>query len=204
MPYGNRNGFTLVELMMAIVIFTIALGAIYKVFASVQKSITINEVNARMMKDLRTSIGFMESDIRMAGLDRFGSAGAGIEEATSTSLRFTADRNIDGVINIADLSDGLQESDFERITYSYDAPGRRLRQCLSEGTTNAWETVTEGVNDFSFRFFDASNNLMVFPIVDTSLIRQVEITLSIELPAGIEGKISRTITKRVLGRNLGI
>ena len=204
MPYGNRNGFTLVELMMAIVIFTIALGAIYKVFASVQKSSTINEVNARMMQDLRTSIGFMESDIRMAGLDRFGSAGAGIEAASSTSLQFTADRNIDGVINIADLSDGLQESDLERITYSYDAPGRRLRQCLSEGSTNAWETVAEGVNDFSFRFFDASNNLMVFPIADTSLIRQVEITLSIEFPAGIEGKISRTFTKRVLARNLGM
>lgn len=204
LPNKGRDGFTLIELMMAIVIFTITLGSIYSVFASVQKSSTSNSVNARIMQDIRTSIGFMESDIRMAGLERFGSAGAGIETATATTLRFTADRNMDGIINIADLSDGLQESDLERITYSYDAPGRRLRQCLSEGTTDAWETVAEGVSGFAFRFFDESNSLMAFPIADSSLIREVEITLTLKLPAGIAGEVSRTFTKRVLCRNLGI
>ncbi len=102
---NSRSGFTLVELLIAMAIAGISLGAIYSVFASVQKTSTSNDVTARVMQSLRTSLGFMESDIRMAGLDRFGTAGAGIEVATATDLRFTSDRNMDGTVNTADLTD---------------------------------------------------------------------------------------------------
>jgi type IV pilus assembly protein PilW len=104
---SSRSGFSLVELMIAMVIAIVSLGAIYGVFASVQKTSTSNEVTAGVMQSLRTSVDFMESDIRMAGLDRFGSAAAGIEVATATNLRFTADRNMNGTIDTTDLSDGL-------------------------------------------------------------------------------------------------
>ncbi len=200
----RNEGFTLVELMVAMVVGLLALGAIYGVFASVQKTGTSNEVTARVMQSLRTSIGFLESDIRMAGLDRFGTATAGIELATATNLRFTADRNMDGAINIADLSNGIQEQDLERITYSYDAANRRLMQCLSEGTTDAWEMVSGNVENFVFRYFDQNDNLLAFPIVDNTLIRTVEISMTIRQPAGLGGDISRTITKGIFCRNLSM
>jgi len=200
----NKCGFTLVELMIAMALSILALGTIYGVFASVQKSSTSNEVNARVMQTVRTCVGIMESDIRMAGLDRFGTAAAGIEVATPTTLRFTADRNMDGVINNADLSDGLKEEDLERITYFYDAPSNRLRQCLSEGTTDSWETVAENVISFVFQFFDATNNIIAFPIVDTSLIREVAISITVQQPAGIAGELSRTFSKKILCRNLAM
>src|SRR5512137_1908783 len=129
--HKNQYGFTLVELLIVIAIFSLALGSIYGVLASVTKSNTGNEVKAEVMQSLRTSLGYMEQDIRMAGLDRFRTANAGIEAATATGIRFTADRNMDGVINAADLSDGIQEADLERISYSYDSATKRLRQCLS-------------------------------------------------------------------------
>jgi len=200
----NKYGFTLVELMIAMALSILALGAIYGVFASVQKSSTSNEVNARVMQTIRTCVGIMESDIRMAGLDRFGTAAAGIEVATPTTLRFTADRNMDGVINNADLSNGLKEEDLERITYFYDAPSNRLRQCLSEGTRDFWETVAENVISFSFQFFDTTNNIIAFPIVDTSLIREVAISITVQQPAGIAGELSRTLSKKILCRNLAM
>jgi len=140
----------------------------------------------------------------MAGLDRFGTATAGIELATATNLRFTADRNMDGAINIADLSNGIQEQDLERITYSYDAANRRLMQCLSEGTTDAWEMVSGNVENFVFRYFDQNDNLLAFPIVDNTLIRTVEISMTIRQPAGLGGDISRTITKGIFCRNLSM
>ena len=63
---------------------------------------------AEVMQNFRTSMDFMEQDIRMAGLDRFGLAGAGIVRLvapipmpSATHLYFTADRNMDGVINFA-------------------------------------------------------------------------------------------------------
>ena len=201
---SSRSGFSLVELMIAMVIATVSLGAIYGVFASVQKSSTSNEVTARVMQNLRTSIDFMESDIRMAGLDRFGTAAAGIEIATATNLRFTADRNMNGAIDTTVISDGIQEQDLERITYIYDAANKRLRQCLSEGTANAWDTVAENVENFSFIYFDANNNQISFPISDNLLIRFIEVSITVRNPAGRADDVSRTITKRIFCRNLSM
>jgi len=201
---SSRSGFSLVELMIAMVIAIVSLGAIYGVFASVQKTSTSNEVTARVMQSLRTSVDFMESDIRMAGLDRFGSAAAGIEVATATNLRFTADRNMNGTIDTTDLSDGLQEQDLERVTYIYDAANQRLRQCLSEGAANAWDTVAENVENFSFIYFDANNNQIPFPISDNLLIRFIEVSITVRNPAGRADDVSRTITKRIFCRNLSM
>ncbi len=201
---SSRSGFSLVELMIAMVIAIVSLGAIYGVFASVQKTSTSNEVTARVMQSLRTSVDFMESDIRMAGLDRFGSAAAGIEVATATNLRFTADRNMNGTIDTTDLSDGLQEQDLERVTYIYDAANQRLRQCLSEGAANAWDTVAENVENFSFIYFDANNNQIPFPISDNLLIRFIEVSITVRNPAGRADDVSKTITKRIFCRNLSM
>ncbi len=189
---GNKNGFTLIETMVVIAIMSIVLGAIYSVFAATNRSTTNNEVIAEVMQNLRTSIDFMEQDIRMAGLDRFGSANAGIEAATATNLRFTADRNMDDVLN----------DNIERITYFYDAANNRLRQCLWEGTLDDWQTVAENVTNFQFSYMDADDNLLAFPIADLSEIRTVVVSMSIEQPAGRSEPVKRTINKRILCRNL--
>ena len=188
----NKKGFTLIELTVVIAIMSIVLGAIYSVFAATNRSTTNNEVIAEVMQNLRTSIDFMEQDIRMAGLDRFGSANAGIEAATATNLRFTADRNMDDVLN----------DNIERITYFYDAANNRLRQCLWEGTLDDWQTVAENVTNFQFSYMDADDNLLAFPIADLSEIRTVVVSMSIEQPAGRSEPVKRTINKRILCRNL--
>ncbi len=190
--FENKNGFTLIELAVVIAIMSIVLGAIYSVFAATNRSTTNNEVIAEVMQNLRTSIDFMEQDIRMAGLDRFGSANAGIEAATATNLRFTADRNMDDVLN----------DNIERITYFYDAANNRLRQCLWEGTLDDWQTVAENVTNFQFSYMDADDNLLAFPIADLSEIRTVVVSMSIEQPAGRSEPVARTINKRILCRNL--
>ena len=190
--FRNKNGFTLIELAVVIAIMSIVLGAIYSVFAATNRSTTNNEVIAEVMQNLRTSIDFMEQDIRMAGLDRFGTANAGIEAATFNNLRFSADLNMDGVLN----------DNHERITYFYDAANNRLRQCLWEGTLNDWQTVSENVTNFQFSYLDADDNLIAFPIADLSIIRSVVVSMRIEQPAGRSGQVERTINKRILCRNL--
>ena len=188
----NKSGFTLIELCVVIAIMSIVLGAIYSVFAATNRSTTNNEVIAEVMQNLRSSIDFMEQDIRMAGLDRFGSANAGIEAAAADNLRFTADRNMDDALN----------DNIERITYFYDAANNRLRQCLWEGTLDDWQTVAENVTNFQFSYLDADDNLLAFPIADLSEIRTVVVSMSIQQPAGRSGPVERTINKRILCRNL--
>jgi len=194
--FNNKFGFTLVEIMVVLAILPIVIAAIYGVFAAVNRSCTNNEVSAEVMQYMRTSMDFMEQDIRMAGLDRFDSADAGIEPFTnpeSTYLRFTADRNMSGAIEM---------TDFEDITYEYDAANERLRQCLYEGAAEEdCDTLAENVTAFQFAYYDEDDNLLAAP-VDRSLIRTVQVTMTIEQPAGLAGIVSRTLTKRILCRNL--
>jgi len=202
----NKQGFTLIEILVAMVIFGIALTAIYSVLASVRKSSTMNEVNAKVMDSLRTSIGIMEHDIRMAGLDRDNSAGAGIqwqpELPTNTKLHFTADLDMDGIIDVADVSDGIQEADLERITYTYNPASKKLEQCLSNGATNC-DVVAESVENFEFTYLDEFEAVII-PVDEESTrkIRSVTVTMTISKPAGISGPITRSLTKHVLCRNL--
>lgn len=205
----------MVEVLVTMAIASISLAAIYNVFGSAQKLNTSNEVTARVMQDIRLGLDLMESDIRLAGLRNpllNDSLYAGIEEATETKLRFTADRNMDGGIyensdgiSLAiDLNNGVQEQDIERITYFYDEPNKRLMQCLSEGTANeSCEPVAEDVentdeNKFSFSYFDENN----VATADITLIRIVEVTMTIRQPAGKAGYLSRTMTRRIFCRNL--
>jgi hypothetical protein len=167
------------------------------------------------MENLRTSMDFLEQDIRMAGLDRYGLAGAGIEGEgvpvempTATYLHFTADRNIDDTINNYDLSDGIAEidGDLDRIAYFYDAANTRLRQCLAKLTTDAsCETVAENVVNFQFSYLDADNALIPFPIdndVKLASIRTVQVSMTIRKLASVFGPVTRTLTKRIICRNL--
>jgi prepilin-type N-terminal cleavage/methylation domain-containing protein len=199
---NDKRGFTMAELLVALAMLSIVIGAIYGVFASVNRTCANNEVTAEVMQTMRTSLEFLEQDIRMAGLDRFDSANAGIEVATATNLRFTADRNMDGVINTANLVDGIQEADLERITYAYDAANKLLKQCLSEGTVDDWQIVAKNVDDFQFAYLDADHNPLALPIADLSEIRTVQILLTMEQSAGLAGSVSRTLNKRILCRNL--
>lgn len=203
---SKKLGFTLVEVLVAIFIFGIALSAVYSVLSSVRKSSTSNKVNAKVMERLRTSIGFIEHDIRMAGLDRHDSADAGIqwqpEVPTNIKLHFTADLDKDGSIATADLADGIQEADLERITYSYNPASKTLEQCLSDGTANC-ETVAEDVENFEFSYFD-ENDAAIVPVdqESTGKIRTVAVKITVKKPAGISGSVTQTLTRRILCRNL--
>ena len=211
----NTRGFTLAEMIIALGIMSIVLVAIYGVSAAASRSSTKNEVAAEVMQNLRTSMDFMEQDIRMAGLDRFGLAGAGIVRQdtpipmpSATHLYFTADRNMNDAINNYDNSDGITEAggDLDRITYYYDAANKQLRQCLSDDTTDLLcETVAENVENFQFSYLDANNAQIPFPIdtdVKLSDIRTVQVSMTIRKVASAYGPVSRTLTKQIVCRNL--
>jgi type II secretory pathway component PulJ len=202
--YNNSNGFTLIEVCVAMAVAIIVLGATYAVFASASRSCTLNETSVDVMQDLRTSIDFMEQDIRMAGLDRLGSANAGIVYADATNLEFTADRDLDGIIDVANVTNGIFNEDLERISYVYDIINQRLMQCLYESTGENWDTVAENVDSFQFSYLDGDDNLLAIPIADLAEIRTVIVTMSITQPAGRAEPVTREISRRILCRNLAM
>ncbi|TRZ96965.1 MAG: prepilin-type N-terminal cleavage/methylation domain-containing protein, partial [Deltaproteobacteria bacterium] len=60
-------GFSLIEVMAALVILSIALTAVFATFISQQKSFTIQNRVAEMQANLRQAVEYISRDIRLAG-----------------------------------------------------------------------------------------------------------------------------------------
>ncbi|MEI9479160.1 MAG: prepilin-type N-terminal cleavage/methylation domain-containing protein, partial [Deltaproteobacteria bacterium] len=63
----KNRGLTLIELMVALVISTILIAAIYRTFIRQQKTYTVQEQVVDMQQNARVSISRMMDEIRMAG-----------------------------------------------------------------------------------------------------------------------------------------
>ena len=67
-PHGHPEaGFSLVEVMAALVILAIAMTAVFATFTSQQKSFTVQSRVAEMQQNLRQAVDYMSRDIRLAG-----------------------------------------------------------------------------------------------------------------------------------------
>ena len=107
----NKSGFTLIELSMAMVIGSIVLAGIYAAFNSQQKIFIKEQQVVDAEQNVRGAAHFMVREIRLAGMDETGVAGAGFLIAGPHSIQFTIDRNDDEDVADAD----------EDITYGFSA-----------------------------------------------------------------------------------
>ena len=191
-PRGlSHAGFSMIELMIVIAILAILFTFIYKGFERLNRYYTAENVKASTQQSTRIAVEMMVQDIRQAGLNPLGTAGAGIVAASPTSFQFTADVNFDG-----DLDDS-----FENITY--DLNGTDLRQRNINLSPN-FEVLLGNVNTLAFTYLDDTGTAI--PTADLATrradIRTVGITLTVNRLAGRDGSISRTYTTQVRCRNL--
>jgi hypothetical protein len=190
---------------MAMGISMIILLAIYQVFTITSKNFTTQNVAANAQQSLRSAIGLMARDIRAAGLDPTDTDNFGIEYAAGTKIRITADsEDGSGVFN-----GDVDEAYFERITYEFQ--GNQIVQTLYEGTPSQNPAqLIDNINNLEFNYFDINNNDLVdygasppqVPADDLDKIRAVEISITVEEPAGNDEPVSRTLTRRVECRNM--
>jgi type IV pilus assembly protein PilW len=66
---NSRQGFTLIELVVAIAIASIVMAAIYTLFISQQRTQVNEQVAVDMQQTLRAAVFLIKRDIRMAGYD---------------------------------------------------------------------------------------------------------------------------------------
>jgi type II secretion system protein J len=200
---STKKGFSLIELLVALAIMSIVSLAIYSVFAASSRTYTTQGVTADVQQSVRAAMEVMLQDIRAAGLDPTASGNFGIELADASKLRFTLD-SIDAGIN--DFNGVLEDVQSERITYVLD--GTELNQILYETTASetAAEPLISDVQNLTFTYYDAEGNDLGSPVpaLQLSDIRSIEVSISIEEPAGRDEPVSRTLTKQVNCRNMGL
>jgi hypothetical protein len=198
----RQAGFTMVDILVGLAMASVVMVAIISLFTAVGRSYTIQNVAADVQQVTRAGIEHMVQNIRMAGLDPFGGAGAEIKEFKADKIQFSLDRcDIPIGTQGCGFPDGDVDDKFENVTYQWDAAERKLKQVLYEGTGSAYtETLIENVSNLQFTYLDNDNGAPT----TAADIRTVIISLTVTDPAGRGGTVSRTYSTRVRCRNLGL
>ena len=129
-----ENGFTLVELLVAMGISAVVMAAVYSTYRSQQQSYIVQDQVAAAQQNLRAAMYVMTRDIRMAGFDPTRSGGFGIADAQAGSITFTSDNGTD----TGEYGSGAIETG-ETVTYSLS--GKNLVRNAGGGNQVAAENI---------------------------------------------------------------
>lgn len=224
-----NQGFTLVELIVAMAVSLLVIGAIGSTFLSQNKSYLAQEEVAAMQQNLRAAMFYMQREIRMAGCNPFNNLVTlpsqdpipipkqgtlnypinQIIEANSTSIIFMEDVRGDKDLSVPvddPNPDGDPWDPNEIIKYSL-SNGNLVRNTL--GSVNRVVAQNIDALDFVYYPLDELHPLTPLPFVSGSIsaeklpqIRSVEITLVARTEA--DNLKRRHLTSFIKCRNLGL
>ena len=173
----SQQGFSLVELLIAMAISSVVMAGVYNMFYTQQRSYTTQEQVAEMQQNLRAAMQLMSREIRSAGFDpgqtgRFSRLvtdfpspnnifSPDIDYATQHKvIAFTMDNSEDGI---------LQANNNEMIAYRLN--NRTLERYYVQQAT--WLPLADNIDALDFVYLD-QNGTPTSVIAD---IRAVEISL---------------------------
>jgi type IV pilus assembly protein PilW len=191
---NRAQGFTIIELMLAIAIAGIVMASFYSVYISQQSSYLRQEKVASMHQNIRSAMYYMGREIRMAGLDPTGEAGAGIVRAEENLIQFTEDIRGQNENNPPDGDTGDSNED---ITYTLDDKDGDGDTDLVRNTGNGNFLIAENIKSLIFKYWDGTGETEA---TLSAAIRFVDITLKAVTD---DGSSDRTMTARIHCRNLG-
>ena len=190
----SEEGFTLVELLTAMVPALIVLGAVTSTLIIQNRSYEQQAHIVEMQENVRAGMQIMTRELVMAGYDPTGITGAGIVSAGPSSIRFTMDLDGDG-----DVSDSNED-----VTYTLDASDMQLtRKCTAVDIATP---LSENIQGLFFTYYDSNNSTTS----DVGKIRRITIELTARTRKpdsdylGNTGYRTRTLTSDVSPRNLGL
>lgn len=191
----NNHGFTLVELLVAMAMAGIVMGSIFSVYYSQQNSYVVQEDVSGMQQNLRAAMYLMAKEIRMAGCDPTGTAGARITSAGTSSISFTMDlRGKDP----DDPADGDTTDPNENVTYALYDFGGDGDMDLGRDTGSGNSPVAENIDAINFVYLDRDGN----PTASLSQIRSVQITIVARTGRNIRGYTDNNTYTNIQGSTI--
>jgi prepilin-type N-terminal cleavage/methylation domain-containing protein len=207
----NKKGFTLVEVMIAVVVGATIMAAVYGLMTMAQRTSSSTDRRVITQQDTRSVLDLMAMEIRMASYNKqynptlwlniptcwgiavpttipvSGISPKGIMQATATQLAFAMDLD----------SDNQFTSNNEYIRYSYDGATALSRATMTGGACGAAQNILGGTAPFTnirnaaegvpmFRYFSATGELGVGgTAVDINSIRRILITIASETASNV-------------------
>ncbi|UCE54272.1 MAG: prepilin-type N-terminal cleavage/methylation domain-containing protein [Desulfobacterales bacterium] len=206
----QKNGFTLVELMVTMVVAAILLAGIYAAYQAQLRTHVTQQAVVDIQQNLRGAMYFMQRSIRMAGFgdgagfvadfatdydDDFGETSGAITGANS--IAFTIDNDDDGVIDI---------NDSELIAYRLNNNNLEVwREDPDTAGDWNWEPIAQNIASLNFVYLDSDNSALGNPPTPAD-IRSVQITIEArtvdEMYTRAVAKNAQRLTVQVRCRNL--
>jgi len=171
--HANKNkGFTLVEILIAMAISGIVMAGITVAYQTQIRNNVTQQMVVDMQQNVRGAMYIMQREIRMAGYDPTGNAGARILVANAAELQFQIDENGDG-----DFTTATGNDPNEQIRYALTASSDLGRQLWG----GPLSPLAENIDAINFVYLDGANPPAVIPtpVAANSLpdIRAVQITI---------------------------
>lgn len=199
----TQRGFTLIELMIAMVIGLIILTAVISMFVSMVKADNDYLKSIRLNQELRAAMSLITRDIRRAGTNQSAAVNSATTPPTNpfsvaggTRLTITADQQGD-LISCLTYSYDANDGSNELFGYRLDSTNGTV-ETRAGGTAcnaNGWQTITDAnlVNITALTFGDTT-------VTELGVnIRQITVTLSGQLRN--DSTVTRTFTETVRVRN---
>lgn len=175
------RGFTLVELLLTMTLTGVLGVAAVRLFVVQHQAFVRQGEGIRRTQNARAGFDLMTREMRNAGYDPRGTAGAGVTTWSPDAFGWTADLD----------ADGTADGDGERVEYRLAEDGTLIRR---EGGADV--AVAEHVTELAFTYFaDAAET----PAAAPGAIEMVAVRLAYDTPRGVE---QATLETRVALRNL--
>lgn len=214
----NNKGFTIIEILIALVISTIVGGAIAMLYQSQTRIKTTQSLITGMNQNIRTALYFLENEIQMAGYTpkNDGIITAGIispQQAASITFTYVADE--DGFDNDNDGITDANDFDGELATIQFLVSGENLIR--RDVTHNDDKVIVNNIENIEFIYKTNPDSSVT---VDVSLLAKTSRALpdrhntgnqTYTTPSGTNWNISTDLnngrqlfTASVLCRNIGL
>ncbi|MCP3940830.1 MAG: prepilin-type N-terminal cleavage/methylation domain-containing protein [Desulfobacteraceae bacterium] len=192
----TANGFSLMELMIAMALFSIIIAAIIGSRTRQQEQHITQTQAVEMQQNVRAVMFMMKKAIRMAGFNPYTTdyTNNGINTADSTTLTFSY---VDTVTELLSTDTYAFEDD--------DGDGN-----IDDITLNA-VVLAENISNLTFTYFDGTSpvpNAIAAPVATPADIRSIQISITAIVDqdelAWATNNNTRTLTSTVFLRNMGL
>jgi type IV pilus assembly protein PilW len=148
-----QHGFSLMELVFAIGIGMVIIGAIAGTFMTQTRFYNAQEQVNEMQQNARAAIDLISREIKMAGYKPTGDTITGVSYST-TELRIRSNNN--GYLAVANGGDTtINDSSDEHLVYTFDAANKQIKRAYGAvGATP--QVVANNITAFTFSYLDSS------------------------------------------------